>query len=134
MDLGNGRIDEDSLLFDPLTALSARMKQTENKLARLYDIYGNEGDTALLGVIARTKDELAGLAADYQEEQENQARSRKLCFLRDQVVRIAESWPCLTDLQRQTLIRDCISKIIIANDRIQIFYTFKKNDSWETGA
>lgn len=124
-DMDEGGPSDTSTVLDPLTEIQNRIRQAESKLERLYGLYSDGGDDILLGVIADTKRFLDTLKAEYQAEAESQAGTKKLALVRTKVAGIAETWPCLTDLQKQTLIRDCVSKIIVTNEKIQIYYTFK---------
>lgn len=112
-------------LFDPMEEIEKRIRQTESKLERLYALFAEDGGNVLLNVINKTKDSLATLKAELQTEAENQTQMQKLSLVRAQVSGIRDTWPFLSGQQKQSLIRDCVSRIVVTNERLQIYYTFK---------
>ena len=133
-DMRSGKEADAYTVIDPVAELKNRIRQTENKLERLYTLYAEGTDDTLLKVIEDTKQALVTLQAQYEQEKEDQASARRLALIRDQVAGIAETWPYLTDLQKQTMIRDCVSRIVITNERVQIFYTFKQSGGQQKSA
>ena len=133
-DMRSGKEADAFTVIDPVAELKNRIRQTENKLERLYTLYAEGTDDTLLKVIEDTKQALVTLQAQYEQEKEDQASARRLALIRDQVAGIAETWPYLTDMQKQTMIRDCVSRIVITNERVQIFYTFKESGGQQKSA
>ena len=133
-DMENEEAKEDYAPFDPLTELQNRIRQIETKLERLYNQFGESGNEVLLNVINKTQAELDAAKEEYRAEEQSQVSTKQLAFIREQVASIAETWPCLTDQQRQVMIRDCVSKIVITEDRIQVFYTFKQSEGNQKSA
>jgi len=67
------------------------------------------------------------LQDELSHESKTQAKAKRLSSIKTQVSDIASAWEYLSDMEKQMLIRDCVSKIIVTNERIEIFYTFQKN-------
>ena len=44
--------------------------------------------------------------------------------MREKLSSIADTWEYLTGQERQSLIRDCVSRIVITGEKVEIFYTF----------
>ena len=124
------------LLFGGQHPLGDDVAGTEASIAEITTetLYAEGTDDTLLKVIEDTKQALAALQAQYEQEKEDQASARRLALIRDQVAGIAETWPYLTDLQKQTMIRDCVNRIVITNERVQIFYTFKESGGQQKSA
>ena len=110
--------------LDPLKELELRIRRLEGKLRRLYNLYAEDENDTLLSAIEENKKALAALRAEYEAEEESKTSSRQLTLLRERAAGIAESWELLSDLEKQTLVRDCIRRIEISNQKIEIFYTF----------
>lgn len=126
-DMGDNQETEKGLFIDPLAELKSRITQTENKLKRLYNLYAESEDEVLRDAIEEAKKLLLSLRDSYADEESNQTASRQLDLIRCQVAGIAETWPLLSDQERQVLIRDCVEKIVISGTKVEIYYTFKKN-------
>lgn len=124
-DINHGADGDDFALLDPMEDIEKRIRQTESKLERLYALFAEDGENVLLNVINKTKASLAVLKAELQTEAETQTQMQKLSLVREQVSGIRDTWPYLSDLQRQSMIRDCVSRIVVTNERLQIYYTFK---------
>lgn len=112
--------------FDPLEDLQKQITQTEYKLRRLYQLYANDTNDVLLSAIEDTKRSLAMLREEYRSEEKTHTSTKQVNFVRSQVACIADTWDYLSDTEKQAVLRDCISKIVITDDRIEIFYTFRK--------
>lgn len=115
-------------LFDPLIEIQKRISQTESKLERLYSLFAEGDSDVLLGVISETQKSLNSLKAEYQAEEQNQSSTKQLALVKAQIASIKETWPLLSDQQKQAMIRDCVSKIIVTSEKIQIYYTFKTSE------
>ena len=111
---------------DPLEELNVRIREMESKIKRLYNLYAQNEDTLLLSTIAENTEELNRLKQQYAGEEKNHRKLRHLGAVCDQVASIRTTWPYLTDQERQVLIRDCVEKIVIFPNKVELFYTFIK--------
>ena len=127
-DMETGTKSDGFELFDPLVELQKRISQTESKLERLYSLFAEGDSDVLLGVISETQKSLNALKTEYRAEEQNQASTKQLALVKAQIASIKETWPLLSDQQKQAMIRDCVSKIIVTSEKIQIYYTFKTSE------
>lgn len=111
---------------DPLQELESQIAQTEAKVKRLYNLYAVDGNEMLLDTIEENKRQLALLREQRIMEEETRARARHIGLIREQVVSIRSAWEMLSAQERQAILRDCIDRIIIHKNRVEIFYTFLK--------
>lgn len=114
--------------FDPLTELRERITRLEGKLRRLYDLYAAEGDEILLDTIAENRRALQLLREEASAEEKHRETSRQLRRIRARLSQVSELWEHLSGAERQALIRDCVQRIVVTNDKIEIYYTFRKKD------
>lgn len=119
--------DEEANFIDPVTELKARIVRVENKLKRLYNLYAESENDTLLEAITENRDTLQRLKDELDMEEKQRFATKQLEKIKIQVANIAETWDYLSDQERQTLIRDCVSKIVITGDRVEIFYSFQKS-------
>ena len=61
-------------------------------------------------------------------EEATRRRAARLEELRDQAAGIRDAWPCLTQEERQTVIRDCVDRIVVNGPKVEIYYTFLQQD------
>ena len=116
--------EESDSFANPLEELEREIARAENKLKRLYNLYAEAEDGTLLEAIEENRKLLDALRADRAAEEESHAAARELSALRGRLSAVSETWAYLSDRERQALIRDCVSKIVIAGRRAEVFYTF----------
>ena len=109
---------------DPLVELDRRIARTETKLKRLYNLYAEAEDGTLLEAIGENRRLLDQLRADRAAEEKSHAAAQELQALRGRLSAVADTWEYLSGRERQALIRDCVSKIVIGGGRVEVFYTF----------
>ena len=122
----SAHLEEDSGAegFDPLAELERSIRQTESKLKRLYNLYAMAEDDTLLDAITENQKTLERLRTDYKAEEKNRANTQELSLMREKLSSVADTWEYLTGQERQSLIRDCVSRIVITGEKVEIFYTF----------
>lgn len=111
---------------NPLQELESQIAQTEAKVKRLYNLYAIDGNDMLLDTIEENKRQLALLREQLIMEEETQTRAKHIDLVRERVVSIRSAWDMLSTQERQTVLRDCIDRIIIYKNKVEIFYTFLK--------
>ncbi len=126
--MDNAERFDDNALVDPLAELEERIKQLENKIKRLYNLYAEDGNDVLLETISENKRQLLLLKEQYAIEEENHCGVKQLDFIRDEVASIKATWQHLDEREKQALIRDCVDHINIYKNKVEIFYTFIKTD------
>ena len=90
--------------------LEKELARAQTKLRRLYDLYGDQGDAVLLDAIETQKKALSEIAAAKKK--------------REALSGIRESWPYLSMEEKKKLVRSCVEKIVITDDRVDVYYTF----------
>ena len=111
----------------PLQELESQIAQTEAKVKRLYNLYAIDGSDMLLDTIEENKRQLALLREQLIMEEETRTRAKHIDLVRERVVSIRSAWDMLSMQERQTVLRDCIDRIIIHKNKVEIFYTFLKD-------
>lgn len=111
---------------NPLQELESQIAQTEAKVKRLYNLYAVDGNDILLNTIEENKRQLALLREQLAMEEETCTRAKHMDLVREQVVSIRSAWNMLSTQEKQTVLRDCIERIIIYKNKVEIFYTFLK--------
>ena len=94
-------------------------------------MYAESETEALLETIEENRAALDFLRAELEREIERQASTKKLERLENEISSISQAWPYLSELERQQIIRDCVEKIVITGNNVEIFYAFDglSNDS-----
>lgn len=115
---------------DGEAACRRTLERAERRLRRLYELYAEGEDDALRKTIERARHERARA-----EQALRQAEQAALRQERDEACRalqtIGACWDRLTAEERQTLVRACVQKIVLKNEKIEIFYAI---DSAQTRA
>ena len=109
--------------FNIRESLMNQINRLESKLNRLYNLYADSENEVLYSTIqANTKklEELKRELNDLPDDSKNPYRA--IVFDPESV---KESWSSLTTFEQQSIIRDCVEKIIITYNNVQIFYRFR---------
>ena len=120
--------EEKELLPDPMTQLEGEMERLESKLRRLYQLFAEGEDPVLVDAVRQVRRQLEVLRQEYAAEEATRRRATRLEELRDQAAGIRDAWPCLTQEERQTVIRDCVDRIVVNGPEVEIYYTFLQQD------
>ena len=116
--------EEGDSFADPLEELEREIARAENRLKRLYNLYAEAEDETLLEAIGENRRVLEQLRAARAAEEKSHAAAQELSALRGRLSAVSETWAYLSDRERQALVRDCVSRLVIAGGRVEIFYTF----------
>lgn len=120
--------EEKELLPDPMTQLEGEMERLEGKLRRLYQLFAEGEDPVLVDAVRQVRRQLEVLRQEYAAEEATRRRAARLEELRDQAAGIRDAWPCLTQEERQMVIRDCVDRIVVNGPEVEIYYTFLQQD------
>ncbi|MGI6181304.1 MAG: recombinase family protein [Agathobaculum sp.] len=96
--------------------------QAQHKLRRLYELYAEAEDDTLREAIARAKRALDRAERALQQTK-RAAAAKDESEARRALQTIGACWAELDNRTRQALIRACVDKIVLQNDRIEVFYT-----------
>ena len=94
------------------------------KLKKLYNLYAEGDDELLLETIAENKKKLKKLEKELADEKKNHISRNNMELIYNQIRGIEDVWEYLNDNEKQSVIRDCVEKVIIKDDQIEIFYRF----------
>lgn len=99
------------------------LEKAQRKLRRLYELYAEAEDDTLLSTIQKAKREqqrAENALHEAEHAQQVQDDTAALQALRT----IGASWVGLNTVQRQSLVRACVDRIVLQNDKIEVFYAF----------
>ncbi len=96
------------------------IKKSNTKIKRFYNLYAENPSDNLLEVIqeeeARVKDLKSHL--DEEIEKEHKTDTEKI----DRIRRVSDVWDSLTNKEKNKVLKECIEKIVIAGDDIEIHF------------
>ena len=100
------------------------LERAQRKLRRLYELFAEGEDDTLRDAIARARRECSRAeqaleSAKQAERQEEQDAARQA------LQTIGSCWDRLSDVEKQALVRACVQRIVLQNDKIEIFYVIE---------
>ncbi len=98
------------------------LDRAERRLRRLYELYAEGEDDTLRDAITRAKREKQRAERALREAQADAAHRADGEAL-DALRTVAACWDKLTAQEKQALVRQCVQRIVLQNDKIEIFYT-----------
>ena len=116
--------NESDIFIDPIAEIEGRIEQITLKLKKLYNLYAEGDDELLLETIAENKKKLKKLEKELADEKKNHISRNNMELIYNQIRGIEDVWEYLNDNEKQSVIRDCVEKVIIKDDQIEIFYRF----------
>lgn len=100
------------------------LDRAQRKLRRLYELFAEGEDDTLRDAIARARQECSraeqALACAQQAERQEEHDAAQQALQT-----IGSCWDKLSDTEKQTLVRACVQKIVLQNDKIEIFYVIE---------
>lgn len=116
-----------------LELLERRRKDAMTSLGHLYDLYANAPDSVLINRIREMREQISTLERQIADEEQYHLTEGRIQQTCEKVQRIGDIWPSLTPMERQTLIRDCVDKIIVYHDgKVEVFYSFYAENESKT--
>ena len=110
------------------------LARAERKLRRLYELYAEDEDDTLRDAIARAKQDRdrasEALLAAQQRAGQDAEKEDALGALRT----VGAQWDSLDAREKQSLVRACVDRIVLRNDRIEIFYAIEGAERSEVRA
>ena len=100
------------------------LDRAQRKLRRLYELFAEGEDDTLRDAIARARrecsraEQVLACAQQAERQEERDAAQQALQT-------IGSCWDKLSDTEKQTLVRACVQKIVLQNDKIEIFYVIE---------
>lgn len=108
------------------------LDRAKHKLRRLYELYAEGEDEALREAISRAKTEQQRAERMLAEAEAQKAQRQEVSEARNALTTIGACWDTLPDERRQTLVRALVEKIVLQNDKIEVYYAFDAAE--QTGA
>lgn len=101
--------------------LRRALERAQRKLRRLYDLYAEAEDDTLREAIERAKRERTRVEQALEEvRQADRQQTQEAAYQALQT--IGSCWDRLTAQERQGLVRACVEKIVLQNDKIEVYY------------
>ena len=107
------------------------LQKAERRLRRLYELYAEDEDDTLRDAIAAAKHSRDRAAEALLAAQQQAGQTVAQDDAKEALRSVGARWDSLTAQERQSLVRACVEKIVLRNDKIEIFYTI---DSAERSA
>ena len=107
------------------------LQKAERRLRRLYELYAEDEDDTLRDAIAAAKHSRDRAAEALLAAQQQAGQTAAQDDAKEALRSVGARWDSLTAQERQSLVRACVEKIVLRNDKIEIFYTI---DSAERSA
>ena len=106
-------------------------QKAERRLRRLYELYAEDEDDTLRDAIAAAKHSRDRAAEALLAAQQQAGQTVAQDDAKEALRSVGARWDSLTAQERQSLVRACVEKIVLRNDKLEIFYTI---DSAERSA
>ena len=109
------------------------LERAQRKLRRLYELFAEGEDDTLRDAIARVRRECS--RAEQALERAQQAeRQEEQDAARQALQTIGSCWDRLSDTEKQALVRACVQRIVLQNDKIEIFYVIEGAEMRQSSA
>ncbi|MEA4893949.1 MAG: recombinase family protein [Oscillospiraceae bacterium] len=97
---------------------------SEQKLRRLYDLYGDSGNSVLLESIKEQTDEIKKLDEKIKEEESRGLWTKNAEAARERLRNIRETWGYMNTQEQRNLICSVIDRITVTHNSVQIDYKY----------
>jgi site-specific DNA recombinase len=94
------------------------------KLKRLYNLYAENNNDLLLETILDNQKEIAKLEEDIRKEKDRGIVSQNIERVKNELRGIKDRWNEASPQRKQAIMRDVIDKIVITDDKMEIYYRF----------
>lgn len=107
---------------DTIDLLRQQYDACSNKIKRLYNLYAQSSNDLLLSTIEENQEELKKIQTQIKHEQERKAITNKMIETKKMISNIKDAWDYMTIQERQNLMHQCIEKIVINDNNVDIHY------------
>lgn len=113
-------IDKKEEVESHADTLKIVIKKSNDKIKRLYNLYVDNPSDNLLEVIQEEESRLKELRVQLDEElkKEHKTDTEKI----DKIRRMSDVWDDLTNKEKNRILKECIEKIVITGDDIEIHF------------
>ena len=105
-----------------LDVLTNQLRVAENKIKRLYTLYGESGDDYILDSIQECKNEIQNIKNRITEEETKNSIDEEAIAIYERIKNLKGIWNTLSQQEKISIIRSLIEKIIISHESINIIY------------
>ena len=107
---------------DPSEALLKQLGAAKRKLNRLYDFEDEDEDSVLEEKIQTLRHQIKALESQLESEEQKKRVTRRLDRASNLLKTLNETWPHMTDKERQAVCRELIDRIeIFQNGRVDVY-------------
>ena len=106
----------------PLELLFEQQKQLSNKLKRLYNLYGDNGDDELLETIELIKKDLKKINEQITDENEKGKLTTKLAQTQNLLQDLSTTWEYMTIREKKSVLNNIIDKIVLTDNNVEVYY------------
>lgn len=92
------------------------------KIKRLYNLYAESEDRLLLSTIEENQQSLSDLRSQIAKEQRRRESDSKDLITVQAVENIKQMWKHMTTREKQLAIRQCVSKVVLKNGDVEVYY------------
>ena len=100
------------------------LERAQRKLRRLYELFAEGEDDTLRDAITRARRECSRAEQELERAQQAE-RQEEMDAAQQALQTIGSCWDKLSDAEKQTLVRACVQRIVLQNDKIEIFYVIE---------
>jgi site-specific DNA recombinase len=100
--------------------VESAVARCNNKLKRLYSIYGEGDDDNLLELISEEKQKLSQLKEQLAELQKKEQAQNDLPNRLADIKRVADVWDTLTEQEKNKILKECVERVTINGDDVEI--------------
>lgn len=111
-------IKENQEIIDNSNVIESSIKKLNAKIKKLYNLYIENPTDNLMEVIKEEEDRVKGIKEQYilEKSKENNIDNKKI----NQIKKVADIWDDLTNREKNKILKQCVEKIIITNDELEI--------------
>lgn len=102
--------------------IEASIQKCNSKVKKLYSLYAENDSDNLLEVIKDEEKRLKNLKSELQEEVKKESQDNLIDL--NEIKRIAHVWDSLTNHEKNKVLKDCIDRVVIDGDDIDIHFKF----------
>ncbi len=115
------KVNEEKNILD---ILKDNEKKLNEKLKRLYLLYAEDDNDALLETISDVKSNLKQAREQIKREEKERAISKRSTDIKQKLETLPEAWEYMTLQEKRRIIEDCVSEIIATDNDVKIYYKF----------
>ena len=109
------------------------LERAQRKLRRLYELFAEGEDDTLRDAITRARRECDRAEQELERAQQAE-RQEEIDAAQRALQTIGSCWDKLSDAEKQTLVRACVQRIVLQNDKIEIFYVIEGAEMRQSSA